>query len=298
MKIAVTGLHGQVVSALLERSKVNGVEVISVGRPVLDLAKTGTVLPAIAPLRPDAIVNAAAYTAVDQAEDETELACQINAIAPGEVAAAAHDLRVPIVHLSTNYVFNGEKNQPYVETDPIDPLNIYGSTKAAGERSVADNAPWHAILRTSWVYSPIGKNFVRTILRLAKDRDSIDIVSDQRGAPTSAVDVADGIFTVVKNLIERPSDERLRGVFHMTARGGASWSEFGEAILAASREVGGPFATVRPIASRDYPQAAKRPADSRLDCSKIAKVYGVRLPPWRSSLKLCVEQILQAGIDG
>ncbi len=299
MKIAVTGNHGQVVSALREQAARFGVDVIAMGRPILDLSKTGTVLPALEAVQPNAIVHAAAYTAVDQAEQDSELACQINTIAPGEVAAAAKVLGVPIVHLSTDYVFNGEKPAPYVETDPIAPLNYYGASKAAGEKAVAGQAPNHVILRLSWIYSPFGKNFVRTMLRLAKSRDTIDIVSDQHGTPTSAFDVADGIIKVVQNLVARPDTASLRGLFHMAAAGDTSWAGFGEAVFAVSKQIGGPSAKVHPIESRDYPQAAKRPANSRLDCTKLAKIHGVRLPEWRSSLKLCVERIIEMeGLGG
>jgi dTDP-4-dehydrorhamnose reductase len=293
MRIAVTGIQGQVVSALRERASIYGIDFYAVGRPSLDFSRTGTALPALKAVQPDAIVHAAAYNAVDQAEQESRLASQINIMGSGEVAAAARELSVPIVYLSTDYVFNGEKGTPYVETDPISPLNFYGSTKAAGEQAVSGRAPNHAILRISWIYSPFGKNFVRTILRAARSRDTLDIVSDQYGAPTSAFDVADGIVAVLNNLVSRPGDSTLRGLFHMTAAGDTSWAGFGEVIFAASKEIGGPFAKVRPIASKDYPQAAKRPANSRLDCSKIAEVHGVRLPDWQSSLKLSVERIVK-----
>ncbi len=293
MKIAVTGNHGQVVSALRERAAQFGVDVIAVGRPTLDLSKTGTVLPALQAVRPNAIVHAAGYTAVDQAEVDSELACQINTIAPGEVAAAAKILDVPIVHLSTDYVFSGEKPTPYVETDATAPLNYYGASKAAGEKVVASQTTNHVVLRISWIYSPFGKNFVRTILGLAKSRDTIDIVADQHGNPTSAFDVADGIIKVVQNLVARPDAGSLRGLFHMAAAGDTSWAGFGEAIFATSRAANGPSAKVRAIESKDYPQSAKRPVNSRLNCTKLAKVHGVRLPEWRSSLKLCVERIIE-----
>jgi len=293
MRIAVTGVHGQVVSALRERASSLGVNVIAIGRPILDLATTGSMLATLAALQPDAIVNAAGYTAVDRAEHELELACQINTVGAGEVASVARMLDIPLVHLSTDYVFSGEKLTPYVESDPISPLNSYGLTKAGGEKAIADQTPNHAILRISWIYSPFGENFVRTILRAAKNRDTIDIVADQHGSPTSAFDVADGIVAVVNNLVSRPSDNTLRGLFHMAAAGETTWAGFGEAVFAASKEVGGPFAMVHPIVSKDYPTAAQRPANSRLDCAKIAKVHDIRLPDWRTSVKFCVERIVK-----
>jgi dTDP-4-dehydrorhamnose reductase len=292
MRIAVTGVNGQVVSALRERASSLGINVIAVGRPTLDLSKTGTALSALAAARPSAIVHAAGYTAVDQAEHELRLVSQINVGGTGEVAAAARSLGVPIVYLSTDYVFNGEKSAPYVEDDLPSPLNLYGLTKVAGEKAIVGWTANYAILRTSWVYSPFGKNFVRTILQAAKSRDTLDIVADQHGTPSSAFDVADGIAAVVKNLVTRPDETALRGIFHMSATGETTWAGFGQAVFAASWEIGGPFAKVRPIESKDYPQAAKRPTNSRLDSSKLAWAHGVQLPEWRSSLKLCVERIV------
>jgi dTDP-4-dehydrorhamnose reductase len=230
---------------------------------------------------------------VDQAEQDLRAVSQINVAGTGEVAAAARALDVPIVYLSTDYVFNGEKGAPYVEDDPISPSNLYGLTKASGEKALAGWTPNHAILRISWIYSPFGKNFVRTILGVAKSRNTLDIVADQHGTPSSAFDIANGIVGVVKNLVSRPGETALRGVFHMTATGDTTWAGFGQAVFADSRAIGGPFATVRPIASKDYPQAAKRPKNSRLDSSKLAWAHGVQLPEWRSSLKLCVERIIR-----
>jgi len=300
MKIAVTGIHGQVASALRERAPRFGVEVIAVGRPGLDLSQQGTALASLAPIAADAIVHAAGYTAVDQAEDEPELARQINTDGTAEVAAAARSLNVPMLYLSTDYVFNGKKTSPYLEGDPLSPINFYGATKADGETAVVDQMSDYSILRICWLYSPFGKNFVRTVLKLAKTHKTLDIVADQQGAPTSAFDVADGILAVAKNLVSRPKDRELRGVFHMTSAGYTTWADFAETVFSYSAATGGPFATVRPIASKDFPQRAKRPANSRLDCTKLAGSHGVTLPEWRSSLRLCVERLveLDEGIGG
>jgi len=294
IRIAVTGTQGQVVRALHERAHKLGVDVLPVGRPKLDLRNQDLILTALAEAKPDAIVNAASYNAVDQAENEPLLAHQINAGGARSVAAAAQILNLPVVQLSTDYVFDGKKHSPYVETDPIHPLNVYGMSKAAGETAVAERTTNYAVLRLSWIYSPFSKNFVRTILRIATERDALEIVDDQHGAPTSAFDIADGIVAVVKNLISRPDDTALRGIFHLVAGGETTWAGFGAAIFAISQELGGPFAKVQPIASKDYPHKAERPANSRLDCTKIATIHGVRLPDWRSSLKLCVERIIQS----
>ncbi len=294
MLIAVTGTQGQVVSALRERASSLGIHFAAVGRPALDLLNPDTILPALASVRPDVIVNAAGYTAVDQAEHDSADAFQINVAGANAVAEAAHVLGVPIIHLSTDYVFDGTKASPYNEDDAVCPLNVYGRTKAAGETAVATQTANYAILRTSWVYSPFGKNFIRTILRIAKDREHLDIVADQRGSPTSAFDIADGILTVARNLTARPDEAALRGVFHMTAAGDTTWASFATAAFAISLAAGGPSATVRYVSSAGYPQAAMRPANSCLDCSRIANIHGVRLPDWRRSLKLCVERILRS----
>lgn len=292
LRIMVIGRQGQVARAIIERAERLNVEIIPMGRPELDLAKTETVFPALARVRADAIINAAAYTAVDQAENEEELAYRINAIGVGEVASVANSLGIPLVHLSTDYIFDGEKSEPYLEIDRPNPQNIYGKSKLAGEQEILIGTSNHAILRTAWVYSPFGRNFVRTILHAAKTSDQLRIVSDQRGSPTSAFDIADGAITVTRNLVARPEDPTLRGIFHMTSAGDTTWASFGIAIFAASLSVGGPSVPVQYISSANYPRPAKRPMNSRLNCSKIAATHGVRLPDWRRSLKFCIETIV------
>ncbi len=293
LRIAVTGKEGQVVSALRERANALGVEVIPVGRPKLDLQNLSSILPALAAAKPNVIVNAASFTAVDQAENDASLAHQVNATGAGEVAKAANTLGVPIIHLSTDYVFDGTKPEPYLESDPIHPLSVYGASKAEGEALVITNAPDHAVLRVSWIYSPFGKNFVRTILRVATQKDTMNIVDDQYGAPTSAFDIADSIVRVARNLVGAKHDTALRGVFHMTAAGQTTWARFAETVFTISSRLGGPSAKVNPIESKDYPQAAKRPANSRLDCKRIATVHKVKIPHWETSIGYCVERIIK-----
>lgn len=284
MRIAVTGRHGQVVTSLIERGTVAGHAVIAIGRPELDLADPASVLRALEAARPDAIVSAAAYTTVDKAESEPELAHAVNGRGAGLVAQAARALGVPLVHVSTDYVFDGRLDRPYVETDPTGPTGIYGASKLAGEAAVlAAHPDDSAILRVAWVYSPFGANFVKTMLRLAGDRDAVSVVADQIGNPTSALDIADGILRVAGNLAA-DADPARRGVFHMTATGEASWADFAEAIFAASAARGGPHADVRRITTADYPTPAMRPANSRLDCGRIAAIHGVALPDWRAAL--------------
>lgn len=292
MRIAVTGRHGQVAQALGERAMAAAVEICPLARPDFDLTRPDAIAAALARLKPDAVVNAAAYTAVDAAETEPELAHAINAAGAGAVARAAARLGVPVVQLSSDYVFDGALERPYCEDDPTGPLGVYGASKLAGERAVAAATPDHVILRTSWVYSPFGKNFVRTMLALARSRNEVRVVCDQHGSPTSALDIADGILAVVRNLRARPEAADLRGVFHMTGGDHTNWADFATEIFALSRAAGGPSADVVPIPSSDYPTPARRPANSRLDTGRLAAVHQIRLPHWRQSLKPCIERLL------
>jgi dTDP-4-dehydrorhamnose reductase len=291
MRIAVTGSRGQVVQSLIERAKGTEVEVIALGRPLLDLADPATVLPAIEAARPAIIVSAAAYTAVDRAEEDQDAAYAVNVAGAGAVAQAASALGVPVIHLSTDYVFNGCKDAPYLESDPTDPLGVYGASKLAGENAVRAACANSVILRTAWVYSPFGNNFVKTMLRLAGQREEVGVVADQLGNPTSALDIANGVLAIACNLVN-DSAAKLRGIFHMTGAGEASWAEFAEAIFTASQTQEGPAARVKPITTAEYPTPAPRPANSRLDCGKLAQVHGVRLPQWRESMKLVVATLL------
>ncbi|MDE1992221.1 MAG: dTDP-4-dehydrorhamnose reductase [Rhizobiaceae bacterium] len=281
-KMLVTGREGQVVHSLIERSAGSEFDIVTIGRPDLDLSQPEGIAVALEALRPDIIVSAAAYTAVDQAETDEQAAMTVNGTAAGEIAKAASKLAVPLIHISTDYVFDGAKSSAYVETDPVAPIGAYGRSKLAGEMAVAAETSDFAILRTAWVYSPFGRNFLKTMLRLAEGRDRISVVNDQIGNPTSALDIADGILAVGRNLLADP-DPALRGVFHMTAAGEASWADFAAEIFACSRAAGGAFAAVDPIPSSQYPTPAKRPANSRLDCRKLEQAHGVHLPEWRQS---------------
>jgi dTDP-4-dehydrorhamnose reductase len=294
MRMVVTGRRGQVVRSLVERGAGSQFEVIALGRPELDLDGTqASIISALEAARPDVIVSAAAYTQVDKAESEAQQAFAINAVAPRALGQVAAKLDVPLLHLSTDYVFDGCKLSPYVESDPTGPQGAYGASKLEGEQAVLSEQPNSAVLRTAWVYSPFGSNFVKTMLRLAADREEVGVVADQRGNPTSALDIADGILAVAGNLVES-DDPSLRGIFHMTAAGEASWAEFAQAIFAASAGLGGPQARVRQIATVDYPTPAKRPSNSRLDCSKLARLHDVRLPDWRQSVQQVVVRLVRS----
>ena len=291
MRIAVTGKQGQIVSALIELGPKLGVEILPVGRPELDLLSPETVQPALANIRPNIIVNAAAYTAVDQAEKEPEVAMAVNAVGAMAVANAARTLGVPLVHLSTDYVFDGRKSTPYIEQDQVAPANVYGASKLAGEAAVTAATRDHVIVRTAWVYSPYGKNFVQTMLTLAQSRDEVRVVADQYGCPTYAHDIAVGIVAIGRNLLDRPQCEQLRGIFHLACAGETNWAGFASAIFESLRLLGRRVPKVTPITSAQYPTPARRPANSRLDCSKLERGYNIRLPSWRTSLMACLERL-------
>lgn len=293
MRIVVTGREGQVVRALVERAAQDGHEVVPLGRPELDLAEEpASIVQALETALPDVIVSSAAYTAVDRAESEAKLAFAINERGAGAVAEAAEELGVPLIHMSTDYVFDGTKRAPYAESDAAGPTSVYGASKLAGERAVLTAHDNTAVLRTAWVYSPFGSNFAKTMLRLAGDREELAVVADQLGNPTSALDIADGILQVASNL-HANSSPALRGIFHMSAAGEATWADFAVAIFSASEAVGGPAARVRRISTAEYPTPAKRPQNSRLDCSKLANAHRVRLPEWRASAMQVVQRLVR-----
>lgn len=290
IRIAVTGAHGQVVSALLDRATqpATAVQLIPLARPQLDLERPDTIAPALYAARPDLVISAAAFTAVDAAETAHQQAMAINGAAPGVLAAEAARMGAPIIHLSTDYVFEGCKPGPYVESDPTGPATVYGETKLAGERAVAAANPDYAVVRTAWVYAPQGKNFVLTMLRLAETRERIGVVADQVGNPSYSLDIADGLITLAKAMLR---GKGAPGLYHMAGRERASWADFAEAIFDGSRRRGGPAAMIDRIASSAYPTPAKRPANSQLDCTKLRDGFGIELPTWPSALERCLDQI-------
>lgn len=291
MRIAVTGQQGQLAQSLAERGPGQGATILLAGRPDLDLSRPESVYPALAALAPDVVVNAAAYTAVDKAESDAEEAMRVNGAGAGAVAAAAARLGVPLVHVSTDYVFDGALDRPWREDDPTGPTGVYGASKLEGERQVLAAARDSVILRTAWVYSPFGANFAKTMLRLAASRDEVGVVADQHGCPTSALDLADAAMAVAANLRSR-ADPALRGLFHATGSGEGSWADFATAIFADSAAAGGPSARVRAITTAEYPTPAQRPANSRLDCRKLAGIHGVTLPDWRASCRTVVTRLV------
>jgi dTDP-4-dehydrorhamnose reductase len=287
MRILLTGVSGQV-GWELRRTLAPLGEVIAADRSCLDLADTASIRRSVAAIAPDLIVNPAAYTAVDKAESESGLAHAINAAAPGELAACG----IPLVHFSTDYVFDGKKPGAYTEADTPNPLGVYGASKLAGEEAVARAAIPHLILRTSWVYGLRGRNFLLTMQKLARERDSLAVVDDQFGAPTWSRLIAEATALVVARWLDRRDLTASSGVYHLTCGGRTSWHDFTAAILAHLAASEAKLARLTAIPSSGYPTPAARPANSQLDCGKLADTFGVRLPAWEQALALCLEQNL------
>jgi dTDP-4-dehydrorhamnose reductase len=276
LRILLLGRHGQV-GWELERSLAPLGEVKAYDRAGLDLADAPRLAAAVRALQPEAIVNAAAYTAVDKAESEREAAFAVNAMGPRVLAEEARRIGALLVHYSTDYVFDGEKRTPYVEDDATHPLGVYGASKLAGEEAIRKAGCRHLILRTSWVYGPRGKNFMLTMLRLAKERPELRVVDDQIGAPTSSIEIARATARVLAHAARSPE---LSGLFHLAAQGQTSWYGFAQAILARA----GIATPIAAIPTEDYPTPARRPRNSRLDCSRLRETFGVTLAPWQDGL--------------
>lgn len=292
MRILVTGKNGQLATALFEVGSTDpDMEVVALDRAALDVCDEVSVERAVAEIRPDIVVNAAAYTAVDKAESEQEHAFAANEAGPRILATAAAKRGIPIIHISTDYVFDGEKSGPYVEDDPVSPAGVYGASKLAGEIAVAEANPKHAVFRTAWVYSATGHNFVKTMLRLAADRDQLNVVDDQHGNPSYAPHLAKAILSVARTIHEKPELEPW-GVYHLAGTGATTWCRLAREVFRCSEAAGGPYAEVAPITTSDYPTPAKRPANSQLDCSKAEKIFGVKLPAWQTGVADCVTRLV------
>ena len=287
LKILISGKTGQVALELQKHLSGLG-ELIVLGRNDLDLSKPEQIRAQVRAHRPDLIINAAAHTAVDLAESEPELAFAINGVAPGVFAEEAAALGIPLIHYSTDYVFDGNKPAPYTEDDTPNPLGVYGKSKLAGERAIAATGAEHLILRTSWVYSTHGKNFLLTMQRLLPQKSELRVVADQIGAPTWAGTIARS----TRALIERwqAGQAGAWGVYHLTAAGETSWFGFTQAIAEHLTAQGKTCATLEPIPASAYPTPAARPQNSRLDCSRLAREWQVSQPDWRAALDECVTE--------
>jgi dTDP-4-dehydrorhamnose reductase len=282
--LLVTGGTGQLAGALEDAGA--SVDILRVGRPDFDFDRPESIDETFRDASPALVVNAAAYTAVDAAEQDAEAAARANHAGPARLAALCAAAGVPLIHVSTDYVFDGAKGAPYAETDATSPQGVYGATKLAGEQAVLSSGAHAVILRTSWVYAPSGRNFVRTMLNAGRTRDLLRVVADQKGCPTTAIDLAAAILTIAQRVMAEGWQDRFGGVFHAAGTGWTTWHGLACAtfVEAASRAPGMKVPTVEPIATADWPTPARRPADSRLDCDKLEQVFGVRLPPWQDGL--------------
>jgi len=287
MRLLITGCDGQVGTELTRQSVALGWTVKAVDRDGLDITDLGAVNEAVRVLMPDAVVNAAAYTAVDKAENDRIAAFAVNRDGPKNLAAACADLDIPLIHYSTDYVFDGRKFDGYVEDDPVAPLGVYGKSKLAGELAVQELCSKYLVLRTSWVFSAHGSNFVRTMLRLAAEREVLGVVADQFGKPTSAAEIARLTLGVLSGAGE------YWGVYHLAQPQTISWHGFAEAIFDEARKQGVllKVGEVKAIGTADYPTPARRPVNSELNCDKLELVFGVRIMPWRESLADAVCEI-------
>lgn len=295
MRLLVTGTKGQVAQALLVKAGLfPEITVVAVGRPQLDLENDETIMRAISNARPDVIVNAAAYTAVDSAEEEPQRAFAMNRDGAGAVAAVARSLAIPLIHLSTDYVFSGNKETAYVESDETGPLGVYGKSKLAGELAVRAADEEALILRTSWVYSPFRNNFVKTMLRLARERSELRVVDDQMGNPTSALDLAEAILKIAPSVGKRKSSGNT---LHVAGTGSVSWHGLARYVFEASRLAGGPWAEVVPISTAEYAALAPRPSNSSLDTSAFTALFRHSLRDWHAGVEETVRRLVADGMD-
>jgi len=287
MKILITGSKGQLAREL-QLELAGAGKLLALGHNALDLSDSDQVREQVRLLRPDLIINAAAYTAVDPAESHRELAFAVNARGPQVLAEEAARLGVPLIHYSTDYVFDGRKTEPYCEADVPQPLSVYGASKLAGEQAIQAVGGEYLILRTSWVYSQHGKNFLLTMQRLLQERDALSVVSDEIGSPTWAATIA---RTTAEMVRKRSAGEAgPSGLYHLTASGETSWYGFACSIAEQLRQQGRLRAEITPILSKDYPTAAQRPLNSRLNCARLQQDWGIRLPDWETALHECIAQ--------
>jgi dTDP-4-dehydrorhamnose reductase len=286
--ILVTGGTGQLASAL---AAFPGTRVV--GRPDFDFDQPETIEAAFQAATPRLVVNAAAYTAVDAAETDADAAYRANRDGPAILARLCARAGIPLIHVSTDYVFDGTKPDPYVETDPVAPQGVYGASKLAGEQAVMESGAKAIILRTAWVYAATGKNFVRTMLTVGKTRPRLTVVADQHGCPTTATDLAEAILAIVARLDATGWQPEYHGIFHAAGSGATTWFGLATATFQEAGRHGANVPEIAPIATADWPTPAKRPANSRLDCARLDRIFGVRLPNWRESLTRTVGTIFK-----
>lgn len=291
MTVLVVGANGQLGVALQRRARRGGQPCLALGRDALDITDREAVLDAVHQAAPSVVVNAAAYTAVDRAEEEPEAAYAVNRDGPGHLAEACGRADIPLIHVSTDYVYDGTKTGAWVEADPVAPLGVYGASKLAGEERVREALPAHVILRTAWVYGVDGHNFVKTMLRLGAERDALKVVDDQHGSPTFADDLADAIFTLSNRLAKGRFPDNGYGTFHCAGEGAVTWCGFARKIFELSAPWPGRRPEVTAITTAEWPTPAKRPANSVLDCGRLAATHDIHLRPWADALAEMLEEV-------
>ena len=292
-QVLVIGRSGQLASALARRNGRSELTYACLGQPDLDILDPASVERAIADVGPAVLVNASAYTAVDRAEQDADAAMRLNAEGPGNLAEICSRLDIPFIHISTDYVFNGTAARPWRSSDPVAPVSVYGRTKAAGEARIRECLDKHLIVRTSWLFGPDGNNFLKTMLRLAQERDSLSVVSDQTGAPTYVPDLACGLERILQPVLGSPGFERW-GTYHLTNSGHTTWYEFAAEIFRQAGQSGLKTPRLEAIPTSAYPTDAKRPAYSVLDCSDTSLVFGITLPAWQDAIKRCLEALQES----
>ena len=291
--ILLFGANGQLGQEMVRASAARVMSLVALSHAEADIANANAVREAIARHKPALVVNAAAYTKVDLAETDVEAARRGNDIGPALLGEACAAAGIPLVHVSTDYVFDGTKPTAYVETDAVSPASSYGRSKEAGERALRAATPRHVILRTSWVYSEFGHNFLKTILRLAATRDELRIVADQRGCPTSTLDLAEAVLSIAPRLI---AGEDVWGTYHFAGSGVTTWHGFASRIVAAQAPFTGRTPRVTPITTAEYPLPARRPANSELDCSLFARIFGIRARPWTEETDRITRVLVEAQV--
>ena len=294
--VLLTGANGQVWWEIARRT--NGLALDALTRADLDIGRRDAVMAAVTAAKPKVVINAGAYTAVDKAESEREAAFAINRDGPGYLAEACAAIGATLIHISTDYVFDGTKHGAYTESDATAPLGVYGASKLAGEAAVRAALPNHVIVRTAWVHGIHGHNFVKTMLRLARERDTMRVVDDQHGCPTFAGDLAEAILAVARRVLAGTVPMDGHGTFHCVGAGETTWCGFARKIVADAAPHLGKQPAVEAIATADYPTPAKRPANSVLDCAKLARVYGVKMRPWQDGLAEMLAATLAGTLKG
>ena len=289
--ILVVGKSGQLATCLRDVAYQKNISLVCLGRPDIDLESGAGIEETIAAIAPSAIINAAAYTAVDQAESEPARACAINRDGAARLAAAVSERNIPFIHISTDYVFDGYKQSAYHENDKPEPLNVYGRSKLEGEIAVLNENPQALVIRTSWIYSPYGNNFVRTMLRLSTTQSVVRVVNDQKGTPTSAADLAAAILEIVHKVRTHPKSD-MSGIYHLAGQGEVTWNGFATAIFASLVSRKQPVPKLRSILTEEYPTPARRPKNSCLDSSRAERIFQIRLAPWQTSLESCLDQLI------